>query len=242
MIGQSKQHLAAAGEGNGEHFGFTATIGLITARCPRRCFALRVRFFRLFGDRCLFEQVVQQSPRAIGFAERIASAAAADGGANFVIGGASGARSIAIAHNFLVLGFEIVPTVRPERLSRRSSVGRETRPHLVIGDDPPPIVRFARQARAAHHARRQPAVVRKMRQPRIATMTEQFAKDPRQRTSLPALDGSARGATPDLTKNHSSRNVNYSPETTTDQAAARACSASPIIHSTARRAWWTVVS
>ena len=75
MIQQSKQHLAAAGEGYGEHFRFATTVGLLAvaaglaclihalvpALCTRTCSTIIARLQSLFAERRMLEQVAEHS-------------------------------------------------------------------------------------------------------------------------------------------------------------------------------------
>lgn len=81
MIGQSEQHLTAAGEGYGEHFGFAATVGLmaiaaglacmvrapIPALCARTRSTIVARLLTLFAQRRMLDQVAEQSSDALTF-------------------------------------------------------------------------------------------------------------------------------------------------------------------------------
>ena len=121
MIGQSKQHLAAAGEGYGEHFRFATTVGLLAiaaglsclvhalvpALCTRTCSTIIARLQFLFADRRHLEEVAQQSSGAITFVglillSAVAAAAPVLGAESFALGVMIGASAFAIPLAFLL--------------------------------------------------------------------------------------------------------------------------------------------
>lgn len=126
MIRQSKQHLAAATEGYGEHFRFATTVGLlaiaaglaclvhamIPALCTRTCSTIIARLQTLFPERRLLEQVAQQSSGAITFVRllllsAVVAAAPILAGASVVLGMAIGALAFAIPLAFLLSNPEL---------------------------------------------------------------------------------------------------------------------------------------
>lgn len=126
MIRQSKQHLAAAGEGYGEHFRFATTVGLlaiaaglaclvhalIPALCTRTCSTIIARLQSLFAERRMLEQVAEQSSGAVTFVGLIVlsggvAAAQHVVGANIAMAAAVGALAFAIPPAFLLSNPEL---------------------------------------------------------------------------------------------------------------------------------------
>lgn len=126
MIRQSEQHLAAAGEGYGEHFRFATTVGLlavaagraclfhalIPALCTRTCSTIISRLQALFGERRQLEQVAQQSSGTITFVglvllSGVVAGAPVASGAGLVPGVVVGALTFAIPLAFLLSNPEL---------------------------------------------------------------------------------------------------------------------------------------
>ena len=126
MIRQSKQHFATAGEGNGEHFRFAASVRqpaiavgqarlvhvMIPALGIRICSAILAWLQTLFAERFLLEQVAQQSFGAITLvglvlSSGVVAAAPILSGKSFVLGVAVGASAFAIPFAFLLSNPEL---------------------------------------------------------------------------------------------------------------------------------------
>jgi len=137
MIRHSKQHLAATGEGNGEHLGLGA---LVLEPRARPIAAIVIGLPTGIRERGSFEQRAKQSPRAFPFERLVllAASAAAD---------PAGAR--AASNLSLVVG---------ERMASRAHDRRALRRRFGIAEDLPPPRRHAHHARPAEPARRAPAI------------------------------------------------------------------------------------
>ena len=113
LIRQTEQHVAAAGEGYGEHLRFATTVGLLAiaaglagpvgallpALCTRSGKPTIARLRHRMAERCLLEHLAQQSSGAITVVGPVLSSAVVApvvGGARFGVGVVVGAMAVAI--------------------------------------------------------------------------------------------------------------------------------------------------
>lgn len=158
MIRHSRQHLAAAGKGNGEHLGFAATAGrlaiapdlaglshpLMPALRTRTCSVIITRLQRLFGERGLVEQVTQQAAGALALVRLVQLAFLATAGPVLCGAGAQ------LGTPFGLLAFTVPLTVGAnvevdniralaweEWLTRTLGEWRNAKPRLMLGNNSP---------------------------------------------------------------------------------------------------------
>jgi len=137
MIRHSKQHLAATGEGDGEHLGFAARVLEPRARAIT---TIIIGLPRRLGELGMFEQCAKQSQRAIPF-----------------IGLSPLAASLAVDPVLARAGSNLGLIVG-KRVASRAHHRRGSRRRFGIAEDLPPPRRYAHHARPAQPARRAPAI------------------------------------------------------------------------------------